>query len=183
MDDKNSVPDRNKKGDPNMAIAPDQLPMVRPADHIQGPGQGRWTYKDYAALPDDGKRYEIVDGVLFMAPSPGRWHQKAAGKLYKLLSSYIEDMGLGEVYIAPFDVEHARPFADGQDFDTVPRIQRGTSGGREVRDQPCCESIREVRSGFRPNASRIGWLGGHRNPTVISEMDHLETISEPLGGL
>ena len=79
--------------------------------------------------------------------------------------------GVGEP-IAPFDVEHARPFADGQDFDTVPRIQRGTSGGREVRDQPCCESIREVRSGFRPNASRIGWLGGDRNPTVISEMDH-----------
>jgi Uma2 family endonuclease len=107
MDGENSVPNRNKKGKAEMAIAPDQLPMVRPADHIQGPGQGRWTYKDYAALPDDGRRYEIVDGVLFMAPSPGRSHQKAAGKLYKLLSSYIEDMGLGEVYIAPFDVELA----------------------------------------------------------------------------
>src|SRR5215469_18123750 len=90
-----------------MTTTSGRIPMVTRADWVSGPGQGRWTYKDYAALPDDGKRYEIVDGVLFMAPSPGRWHQKAAGQLYKLLSSYIEDTGLGEVYIAPFDVELA----------------------------------------------------------------------------
>ncbi len=107
MDNKNSVPNRNKKGDAEMAIAPDQLPMVRPADHIQGPGQGRWTYEDYAALPDDGKRYEIVDGVLFMAPSPSRWHQKAVGEIFSYLRTYINLRGLGEVYIAPFDVELA----------------------------------------------------------------------------
>jgi hypothetical protein len=44
--------------------------MVMPADQMPGPEQGHWTYKDYAALPDDGHRYEIVDGVLYMAPSP-----------------------------------------------------------------------------------------------------------------
>jgi hypothetical protein len=44
--------------------------MVMPADHMPGPEQGHWTYKDYAALPDDGHRYDIVDGVLYMAPSP-----------------------------------------------------------------------------------------------------------------
>lgn len=43
--------------------------MVLPADHMPGPEQGHWTYKDYAALPDDGHRYEIVDGVLYMVPS------------------------------------------------------------------------------------------------------------------
>ena len=51
--------------------------MVMPADHMPGPEQGHWTYKDYAALPDDGHRYEIVDGVLYMAPSPNEWHQNA----------------------------------------------------------------------------------------------------------
>lgn len=108
MDEGNSVSNRNKKGGAKkMAIAPEKLPMVMAADDVPGPGQGRWTYKDYAALPNDGKRYEIVDGVLYMAPSPGRWHQKATGKLYKYLSDYIEDAGLGEVYMAPFDVELA----------------------------------------------------------------------------
>lgn len=81
--------------------------MVTAADNVPGPGQGRWTYKDYAALPDDGRRYEIVDGVLYMAPSPNRWQQKASGRLFRYLSAHIEDAGLGEVYEAPFDVELA----------------------------------------------------------------------------
>jgi Uma2 family endonuclease len=79
--------------------------MVMPADHMPGPGQGHWTYKDYAALSDDGHRYEIVDGVLYMAPSLNEWHQTTAGRLFRYLSTYIEDTGLGRVYIAPFDVE------------------------------------------------------------------------------
>lgn len=34
------------------------------------------TYADYAALPDDGKRYEILDGELFVTPAPSRKHQR-----------------------------------------------------------------------------------------------------------
>jgi len=82
-----------------------RVPMVIPADNIPGPGQGRWTYEAYAALPNDGNRYEIVDGVLYMSPAPGRGHQVAVGRLYRHLSMYVEDTRLGEVYIAPFDVE------------------------------------------------------------------------------
>ena len=33
------------------------------------------TYEDYAALPDDGKRYELIDGELYATPSPTTWHQ------------------------------------------------------------------------------------------------------------
>ena len=47
----------------------DKLPVVAPANDVPGPKQGFWTYDDYAALPDDGKRYEILNGVLYMAPS------------------------------------------------------------------------------------------------------------------
>jgi Uma2 family endonuclease len=92
------------KGKVNMAIAPDSLPVVTPVDYAQGPTQGKWIYKDYLSLPDDGQRYEIVNGVLFMAPSPNRWHQKAAGRIFAYLLEYVEDAGLGEVYDAPFDV-------------------------------------------------------------------------------
>lgn len=81
--------------------------MVTAADHVPGPGQGRWTYRDYAAIPDDGHRYEVVDGVLYMAPSPNRWHQKTSGRLFRYLSAHVEDTGLGEVYEPPFDVELA----------------------------------------------------------------------------
>ncbi len=81
--------------------------MVTSADHVPGPGQGRWTYEDYAALPDDGQRYEIVDGVLFMTPSPSEWHQTAVGRFFRYLATHIEDTGYGRVYMAPFDVELA----------------------------------------------------------------------------
>src|SRR5438067_5852597 len=82
-----------------------KVPMVMPADHIPGPEQGHWTYKDYAALPDDGHRYEIVDGVLYMAPSPNRGHQNAAFEIASYLRTHVKLSGLGQVYIAPFDVE------------------------------------------------------------------------------
>jgi hypothetical protein len=48
----------------------DKLPVVAPANNVPGPRQGFWTYDDYAALPADGNRYEIVNGVLYMSPSP-----------------------------------------------------------------------------------------------------------------
>ncbi|HEV2581772.1 MAG TPA: Uma2 family endonuclease [Ktedonobacteraceae bacterium] len=79
--------------------------MTIPADHTPGPPQGLWIYDDYATLPNDGHRYEIVDGVLYMAPAPNEWHQTATGRLFRYLASYIEDAGHGRVYIAPFDVE------------------------------------------------------------------------------
>jgi Uma2 family endonuclease len=40
-----------------------------------------WTVADLARLPDDGNRYEIVDGRLVMSPSPAVWHQVATASL------------------------------------------------------------------------------------------------------
>lgn len=91
-----------------MTIAYRRTDKIIPADHVPGPKQGEWTYSHYAALPEDGNRYEIVDGVLYMAPpSPTGWHQIAAGRLYYYLTTYVTFAGLGEAYIAPFDVELA----------------------------------------------------------------------------
>ena len=75
-----------------------------PADWVPGPQQGKWTYEDYAALPDDGNRYEVLDGILYMAPAPDRWHQKASGMISYHLIMSVQLTGLGEVYSAPFDV-------------------------------------------------------------------------------
>ncbi len=85
----------------------DTLPMVVRADHVPGPSQGEWTYDDYAALPEDGNRYEIIDGVLYMAPSPNIAHQDSAGSFYYYLRTHIQNKGLGRVLIAPIDVEFA----------------------------------------------------------------------------
>ncbi len=77
------------------------------ADWVSGPGQGHWTYNHYAALQDDGHRYEIVDGVLYMSPSPSEPHQSAAGWFNYYLVLHVQIPGLGRIYIAPLDVELA----------------------------------------------------------------------------
>lgn len=86
-------------------MASDRLPTVNPADSVPGPRQGQWNYAAYAALPDDGKRYEIVSGVLFLSPSPSIPHQRVVGRFFRYLSHYVEDAGLGIVLEAPTDVE------------------------------------------------------------------------------
>ncbi len=79
--------------------------VVTRADHIPGPAQGHWTAAHYAALPDDECRYELIEGVLFMAPSPIGSHQDAAGRFYYYLLPLVEFAGKGKVRIAPFDVQ------------------------------------------------------------------------------
>ena len=69
-----------------------------------GAMRGVLTYADYVVLPDDGKRYEILDGELFVTPAPGRPHQRVVMRLAGMLDGHVTARGLGEVDIAPFDV-------------------------------------------------------------------------------
>ncbi len=69
------------------------------------PGRQRLlTYADYAALPDDGHRYQLLEGELVMTPSPNRWHQQVSAKLLSELLIHAEKLGLGVVFAAPLDV-------------------------------------------------------------------------------
>ena len=88
-----------------MATKTDELSVVTPADWVPGPPQGSWTYDDYAALPDDGRRYEIVNGVLVMAPAPTPEHQDIVGEIYVALRAYVKLAGLGRVFMGPLDVQ------------------------------------------------------------------------------
>lgn len=62
------------------------------------------TYEDYCALPNDGRRYEILEGELAVTPSPSRAHQRASGNLFVILHHHVRERKLGEVFPAPFDV-------------------------------------------------------------------------------
>ena len=61
------------------------------------------TYRDYEALPADGRRYELHEGDLAVTPAPGTLHQRAVGMLYRLLSQYAEAHRLGDVFVSPVD--------------------------------------------------------------------------------
>ena len=57
----------------------------------------RWTRADLARLPDDGNRYEVLDGELLVTPQARPFHQIVAGRLARALAPYCEAHGLGTV--------------------------------------------------------------------------------------
>ncbi len=82
----------------------DELTTVTPADWISGPEQGDWTYEAYAALTDDGKCYEIMQGVLVMSPAPDLPHQDVVGEIFAYLRERVKLKRLGLVFPSPVDV-------------------------------------------------------------------------------
>ncbi len=79
--------------------------LMQRADDVPGPPQGQWTYEAYAAIPENGKRYEVVRGVLYMAPAPGMKHQSIAGHIFYHLTTHVYYRKLGKTFFAPFDVQ------------------------------------------------------------------------------
>jgi Uma2 family endonuclease len=76
-------------------------------DEFQGPAfpsQGQWTYEDYLRLPDDGRRYEVLRGVLYVTAAPNPVHQFALRNLVRRLSVFLEAHPLGEFFLSPTDV-------------------------------------------------------------------------------
>ena len=63
----------------------------------------RFNYHDYCQLPED-KRYEILDGELYVVPAPGTKHQRVSKRLQTALILQVERKGLGEIFNAPYDV-------------------------------------------------------------------------------
>jgi Uma2 family endonuclease len=62
------------------------------------------TYEDYCLLPNDGRRYEILEGELAVTPSPSRSHQRVSRNLLFILHAHVREHDLGEIFDAPFDV-------------------------------------------------------------------------------
>ena len=61
-------------------------------------------YADYATIPDDGRRHEIIDGEHYVNPAPNLYHQAVSKRLQHQLYTKIELAGLGPLYNAPCDV-------------------------------------------------------------------------------
>jgi len=62
------------------------------------------TVEDYRLLPEGGPRYQLIEGDLFMALAPNRYHQDVSQNITLLLGKYLEKHPIGKLYAAPFDV-------------------------------------------------------------------------------
>lgn len=73
------------------------MAMPLPIPH---PSHG-WTLEMVHALPDDGNRYELIDGELLVSPSPSLLHQRALLDLYDQIRDYVRLLGGHETLVAP----------------------------------------------------------------------------------
>ncbi len=79
--------------------------LVRPTKRV-------WSYQDYLDLPDNGCRYEIIKGELYMSNAPSYDHQFAVTKLVSKMDHFVTENNLGVVLTAPFEIhlaEDTRP--------------------------------------------------------------------------
>src|SRR5438552_8319855 len=68
------------------------------------PTPTRWTADMVRALPDDGNRYEVIDGELFVIPAPNIRHQRGVAGIQIPLTLYTRSTGFGETLMAPADI-------------------------------------------------------------------------------
>jgi len=72
----------------------------------------KWSYSDLLLFPDDGKRHELIDGEHIMSPSPFTKHQQIVVSLTRVISNFLWQHPVGQLFVAPMDVVLS-------DFDVV----------------------------------------------------------------
>lgn len=82
------------------------------------------TVADLEAMPDDGRRYELIGGAIVMTPAPGVEHQRVSRRLQRLLEEAWPQM---EVFNAPVDLD--LPAGQRVQPDLVV-VERGRTGPR-----------------------------------------------------
>jgi len=88
-----------------------------------------WTVEMLNALPDDGQRYEVIDGELFVTPAPAFVHQWAVDELAWLLGPYVKAVGL-TLLTAPAAVTFSKVREVQPDLLVIPRLPNGRRASR-----------------------------------------------------
>ncbi|MCS6839251.1 MAG: Uma2 family endonuclease [Roseiflexaceae bacterium] len=115
-------------------------------DHaLPGPPQGRWTVDWWERLPDDGNRYEIIEGTLGMTTAPSAFHQWIVSMCIELLGIPARARGLGIWFTAPIGVILSPHDAVQPDFLFI-RAERVAVLVRERRIHGAPDLIIEVLS-------------------------------------
>lgn len=109
-----------------------------------------WTVEMRNALPDDGKRYEVIDGKLFVTPAPRWTHQDAIGRLHLILAPYVSAQAVGHVILSPADVEFAYDTVVEPDLFVVPLVN-----GRRPRDWREAGHMRLAIEVLSPSTARL----------------------------
>jgi Uma2 family endonuclease len=115
--------------------------MVMPATH--------WTVDMVRALPYDGKRYEVIDGELFVTPTPTWSHQRAVFTLARRLAAYVDEHAIGDVLVAPAEIVVSGDVKVEPDALVVPLV-----GGRKPSSWAEAGKLLLVIEALSPSTAR-----------------------------
>ncbi len=122
----------------------------------------RYVYEDLLTMPDDGKRYELLEGDLLVSPSAKPRHQRIVSNLDRMFGR-LEEQGFGQGYVAPLDVVFDRHNVFEPDvlFIRSERLgivtEKNVSGAPDLVVEVLSDSTREVDLGRKLRAySRFG---------------------------
>src|SRR5436853_7432394 len=62
-------------------------------------------YGDLREMPDDGQRYEIINGELIVNPAPIADHQRVLLQVILLIEEFVRNQRIGELFVAPFNIQ------------------------------------------------------------------------------
>ena len=110
--------------------------------------QRDWTVAKPHALPDDGNRYEIIDGVLYVTPSPRFLHQRALFDLAFLLRAYVQDVRM-EIMCLTADIEYSDRTLVQPDLFVHPHIP-----GRRMREWADVHPLQLVAEVLSPSTKK-----------------------------
>jgi Uma2 family endonuclease len=105
----------------------------------------RWTLDELLGLPDDGNKYELVDGELFVTPAPAEMHETILARLTRLLEPYVAANALGLVYHPRAVV---RVGGSEVEPDLMVRDSRQIARGNDWNDAPLPRLVVEVLSPY-----------------------------------
>lgn len=80
------------------------IPTPTDIPAVYGPPQGAWTAADWEKLSEDGNRYEIIEGHLYMSKSPSGFHQWIIMNFHDEVGAPARKSGLAFPYFAPMGV-------------------------------------------------------------------------------
>lgn len=94
------------------------------------------TYQDYLELPDDGNRYEIIDGELFVNPAPVPQHQRIVANLMFAFLVHLRATRSGEVLTSPLDIVLGSDTVVQPDLNVFVGERRQIIGQKNVQGAP-----------------------------------------------
>lgn len=100
------------------------------------PSPRRWTYAEFARLPEDGNRYEVIAGELYVTPAPGSSHQRIVTRLTFVLEAHVRRHELGWVFVGPMDALFSEGDYLEPDLVFVRRERRGVVSERGLEAAP-----------------------------------------------